>query len=359
MLNVRRAAAAALVAGTALAAVTGAGAANAAPMNHLRVAYTLPGSYAAPLQFAVSGHTVAVADDFASALYLVGHRKPIATGFPATQTEEQSGDLAGVDIKDGRIAYTTTRADHKKTLLVVLSHGRAVLQADLGAYEQRKNPDGQVTYGPTEPVSAACAAELSAVGAPTGAYRGQKDSHPYAVAGLSDGSWLVADAGGNDLLRVDRWGRISTVAVFPAQPLTVTPQIAAAEGTADCVGITYRFESVPTDVEVVHGEVYVSTLSGSQADGRIYAVGRRGHLQQLAGGIPSATNIAVAPSGRIFVVELGTGIFSVSRHGLKEAVALPDVAAVEWADGRLYASTAPVAASQGQDTSPGHIVVLH
>jgi hypothetical protein len=354
----RRAAAVALVAGTGLAAVTGVGSAAASPAHHQYVVTTLPGGYVAPLQFAVDGRRIAVADSFASALYLVGHAAPIATGFPATQTEEESGDLAGVDITNGSIAYTTTRADHTKTLLVVLRHGRKVLQADLGKYEQRANPDRAVTYGPTSTVSTTCKAQLDAIGAPSAAYTGQKDSHPYAVAGLPGGSWLVADAGGNDLLRVDRHGRVSTVAVFPAQPLTITPQIAAAEGLSDCVGVTYRFESVPTDVEVAHGRVYVSTLSGSEADGRVYTVGWNGNLTQLAGGIPAATNIAVTPSGRVHVVELGTGIFSLTAHGLQEDVALPNAAAVEWANGRLYASTAPVAASEGKDTAPGHVVIL-
>ena len=56
---------------------------------------------------------MAVADSFASALYLVGHTDPIATGpGPEPSNPEQSGDLAGVDIKNGRIAYTTTTADH-------------------------------------------------------------------------------------------------------------------------------------------------------------------------------------------------------------------------------------------------------
>ena len=349
----------ALAAGTALAAVTGVGAANASPVPQLQVWKTLPGDYAAPLQFAVSGHTVAVADDFASALYLVGHKDPIATGFPPTQTEEQSGDLAGVDIRDGRIAYTTTKADHKTTLLVVLHHGRKVLQADLGRYEQRHNPDGGITYGVTDPssVNAACQAELAKAGVQL-SYKGGKDSHPYAVAGLPDGSWLVADAGGNDILRVDRWGHISTFAVLPAQPLKITSDIANAQGVPDCVGGTYRFESVPTDVEVVRGKVYVSTLSGSEVDGRIYRIDHRGDLDQLAGGLPGLTNLAVTPSGHIYAVELGNGIFSLTRHGLDEAVALPNVAAAEWANGHLYASTAPVAASQGKDTSPGHIVIL-
>jgi len=38
------------------------------------------------------------------------------------------------------------------------------------------------------------------------------DSNPFGLAALQDGSVLVADAAGNDLLRVDRRGHITTVA---------------------------------------------------------------------------------------------------------------------------------------------------
>ncbi len=41
------------------------------------------------------------------------------------------------------------------------------------------------------------------------------DSHPYAVASLGDGSWAVADAGGNDILKVDSRGHVSVIAVLP------------------------------------------------------------------------------------------------------------------------------------------------
>ena len=360
MRRVRRVATAALVAGTALAAITGAGSASAAPSHPLQVWKTLPGDYVAPLQFAVSDHTIAVADSFASALYLVGHPAPIATGFPPTKTQESSGDLAGVAINDDRIAYTTTAADHKVTLLVVLKHGKKVLQTNLGRYEQKHNPDGSISYGVHDPskVNPTCAKALLGMGVPALRYTGQKDSHPYAVAGLPDGSWLVADAGGNDILRVDRHGRISTFAVLPAQSLRVTTALAAQLGVPSCAGLTYRFEAVPTDVEVTKHGVYVSTLSGSFVDGRVYRFDWSGHAHQLAGGIPQATNLAVSPSGRISVVELGVGIFSLGRHGLKQTLALPNVAAVEWANGHLFASTAPAAASQGQNTSPGHIVIL-
>ncbi len=360
MFRFKRVAAVALAAGTGLAAITGAGAAVAAPNHQLHVWKTLPGDYVGPLQFAVSGRTVAVADSFTSSLYLVGHKAPIATGFPPTQTEENSGDLAGVAIRNGEIAYTTTRADHLKTLLVVLRHGKKVMQADLAAYERRHNPDGHVTYGATQPwkVSADCKAALAAQNQPVD-YTGQKDSHPYAVTGLGDGSWLVADAGANDILRVSKWGHISTVAVLPAQPVLITPAIAGQIGAPSCAGVTYRFEAVPTDVEVARGHVYATTLPGGAGGlGSVYSIGWNGRTHRIATGFQEATNLAVSPSGCIYVVQLGQGIFTPTKSGIKEVAALPNAAAVEWANGHLYASTAPIAASQGQDTSPGHIVVL-
>jgi hypothetical protein len=359
VLKFRRVAAVALVAGTGLAAITGVGSAAASPTHSLHVWKTLPGSYVEPLQFSVSGHTIAVADSGASALFLVGNPTPIAHGGAVTSDPEASGDLAGVDIKNGAIGYTRSNADHSDTRFVVLKHGHKRLQVSLSAYEKRHNPDGHITYGVTDPssVNPKCTAELAAAHVPL-QYKGGVDSHPYAVAGLGDGSWLVADAGGNDLLRIDRWGHVSTVAVLPPVAVTLTADLANQQGVPDCVGGTYRFESVPTDVEVANGHVYVSTLSGSFTDGRVYEVSWNGCVTKLVGAIPGLTNIAVTPWGKVYLVELGQGVFAVTRHGAVEAAALPGAAAVEYANGHLYASTAPIAASQGADTSLGHIVVL-
>ena len=37
-------------------------------------------------------------------------------------------------------------------------------------------------------------------------YNGIIDSHPYAVANAPDGGWYVADAAGNDILKVSAVG---------------------------------------------------------------------------------------------------------------------------------------------------------
>ena len=360
MLNTRRAAAVALAAGTALAAVTGVGSAAASPVHPVRSVEQLPGDYVAPLQFAVDGKRTYVADSAQSLLFRLGNPNAIAKGPTPSKNPEESGDLAGVDARQGRIAYTTTEADHKNTYLTVLRHGKTVLKANLGAYERWRNPDKRNTYGVEKPskLSAECKADLAKNNVPI-TNTGGKDSHPYAVAGLSDGSWLVADAGGNDILRVSRSGRISTVAVLPAQPVKITSDLATMLSVPNCVGITYRFEPVPTDVEVRGGRVYMTTLPGGAGGlGSVYTLGRHNEPIKIAGGFAQATNLAVSPSGRIYVVELGVGIFTPGKHGPKKVVDLPNAAAVEWANGHLYASTAPVAASEGKDMSPGHVFVV-
>jgi hypothetical protein len=359
VLRISRVAAVALAAGTGLAAVTGVGSAAASPAHHTLHAKQLPGDYVAPLQFSVNGRSIYVADSAQSALFKLGNPTAIAHGPVAGPDPEATGDLAGVDALGGRIAFTTTKADHKNTYLTVLQHGHKVLKVNLGAYERRKNPDRVITYGATKPwtVSDDCKAQLAGGEQPVPlTYTGEKDSHPYAVAGLADGSWLVADAGGNDILRVSKHGRISTVAVLPAQPVTITAALATELHVPACEGITYRFEAVPTDVEVRNGHVYATTLPGGAGGlGSVYTLGRHNRPVKIAGGFASATNLAVSPSGTVYVVELGVGIFTPGKHGPKQVLDLPGAAAVEWANGKLYASTAP-AVLGGKDA--GHIYVV-
>lgn len=357
MQTLRRAAAVALVAGTGLAAITGAGSAAAAPAHRAPQVQQLPGDFVAPLQFAVEGRSVYVADSARSALFRIGDPTPLATGPAPGPDPEATGDLAGVAVSRGSIAYTTTEADHRNTFLTVLRHGKQVLKVNLGAYERRHDPDSRTTYGATKPwrVSAECKAQLGAGPQPQPVvYQGRADSHPYAVAAAADGSWLVADAGGNDVLRVSKHGRISTVAVLPAQPVTITPALAAELKVPACAGITYRFEAVPTDVEVRNGRVYVTTLPGGAGGlGSVYVLGRHGGSTRIATGFPSATNLAVSPTGRVYVVSLGVGVFTPGAHGPRKVLDLPGAAAVEWANGGLYASTAPAITG---GTGPGHVV---
>ena len=174
------------------------------------------------------------------------------------------------------------------------------------------------------------------------------DSHPYSVTAYGKRSWIVADAGGNDLLKVNRHGRVSTIAVLPAQPLLLTADIVAALGLPECAtGLTYNFEAVPTDVEVGRdGYLYVTTLAGGPESpvlgGRssVYRVNpRNGHVKLVATGFLGATNLALH-RGKIYVSEFFAGQISVIKHGKpKLYLTLPGVASIESGRGHLYAGT--------------------
>jgi hypothetical protein len=327
--------------------------------HSLHVVKTLSSDFVGPLQFAVSGRNVFVADSFTSTLNLIGRSTPLATG-PDPST---GGDLAGVAVDPRRhaLAYTTNNGDHSVTNLTIWQAGRRPVVADLSGFERRHNPDHVNQYGVKNPSKCVTDA-LTALDIPV-SYRGLIDSHAYSVASLGDGNWAVADAGGNDIVKVDRHGHVSLIAVLPTQPLKITAAFAAANGLPSCVvGVTYRFEPVPTDVEVgPHGTLYVTTLPGGPegegaVPGSVYRLDRRGHPDRIATGFAGATNLAITPRGDIYVAEIGTGTLSLVHHGRPQPVlSLPGLVAVEYSDGRLYASTAPAATG---GNGPGTVVKL-
>jgi DNA-binding beta-propeller fold protein YncE len=353
-----KAAAVAVVVAAASVTFAAAPAAASTPSSagkpSLRVVKTLASNYVGPLQFAVAGPLVFVADSFTSTLNLVGRSKPIATG------PMNGGDIAGVAVDPSRLslAYTSSNADHSTTRLTILRAGRKTVVANLSRFERIHNPDGRIQYGVAHP-SKCVRNALTKAGIPVN-YTGQIDSHPYAVTALRGGAWAVADAGGNDLVKVDRTGHVTLLSVLPRQALHVTPQFAAAQHLPDCViGITYYFEAVPTDVEIGHhGELLVTTLPGGiGVAGSVYRIDRwTGKPSRIATGFDGATNLAVDRWGHVFVAEINSGTISEIVRGHRVQVgSLPGVVALEYANGHLYASTAP-AASGGQ--GPGTIVVL-
>src|SRR5882762_3540376 len=172
-----------------------ANAGTAAPQGHsLHVVKTLSSNFVGPLQFAVSGPRVYVADSFTSALFRIGRSTPLATG----PDPSAGGDIAGVAVDhSGALAYASSNGDHSTTTLTILRHGKKPVVADLSGFEAKRNPDGAVHFGVHNP-STCVSDALKAADIPV-SYTGTVDSHPYAVTSLGHGSWAVADAGGNDI----------------------------------------------------------------------------------------------------------------------------------------------------------------
>jgi hypothetical protein len=331
--------------------------ANTSNGHSLRVVKTISSDYVGPLQFAVSRRHIYVADSFTSTLNQVGRSTPLATG-PDPST---GGDIAGVavDQHNGAIAYTSSNGDHSTTTLTILRHGKKPVVADLSGFERRHNPDSINKYGVRNPSQ--CVKDvLNSMQIPV-SYRGLVDSHPYSVTAIGNGSWAVADAGGNDIVKVDRWGHVSLISVLPSQPIKISAEFAAANNLPDCViGVTYKFEPVPTDVEVGrYGRLYVTTLPGGDFPnaGSVYRVNRwSGSTHRIATGFNGATNLAIDGHGNIYVAEIFSGTLSKVAWGKpKPVLSLPGLVAVEYANGRLFASTAPAATG---GSGPGTIVLL-
>ncbi len=255
----------------------------------------------------------------------------------------------------GTIVYTIS-GDQGSLLKRQTRSGRQDVLADLLAYEKQANPDQVNTYGLVEasqecvtawetlrqntPPDAPPEAQL-----PPAVYTGADiaESNPYAIAVTATGTY-VADAAANAILRVDRQGRVSTVAVLPPQPATPPAGFFTESlGLPECEGQTYVFEPVPTDVEVRGRTLVVSTLPGGPEDpslgarGSVYTVDRfTGRTSLLGGGLLGATDVAVSPRGTVYATELfANRVSRVTPSGPVTIAELPAPAALEWTRGRL------------------------
>ena len=155
--------------------------------------------------------------------------------------------------------------------LVRLRAGGALVPvADVSAYEASANPGGP-------PV----------------------DSNPFGLLRDQTG-WLVAEAGGNSLLRVAAEGAISTLAVFPSRPGRPT-------------------DSVPTAVvRGRDGAYYVGELTGgpfAQGAARVYRITPGQAPQSFLENFTAIIDLALGRSGRLS--------FANGREGPRRSFAAP------------------------------------
>jgi hypothetical protein len=340
--------------------------ASAAPKPTPEQPKVIATGLAAPFNLAFWGNQLYVADGMQNLVGKVGVRDgsitPIAT--------DQIGASGVATSFDGRtVAYTTTVTnfetfENTASGLTIQGPRGDKIYADTLAFDRANNPDAVNHYGVENPDQCVIDA-LSAIGFPHD-YTGGVDSHAYSVASYGS-SWIVADAGSNTVLSVDRKGGIRTLAVLPPQPVEITADMAAAFGLPACVaGVTYSFEPVPTDVEVgLDGMLYVTTLPGGPegpvlgARGSVYKVNPwNGSSQLVVTGFVGATNLALGWRGEIYVAELfneGGRISLVKDGAISLFAALPGAVAVETAiDGSVWATTM----GSEEPAAPGTIVQL-
>jgi hypothetical protein len=193
---------------------------------------------------------------------------------------------------------------------------------DVSAYETAANPDG-----------------------------GAIDSNPYSVMAV-DGGFVVADAGGNDLLSVPMTGSISTVAVFPDRLVEFPP----------FSGNFIPMQAVPTSVTMGHdGNYVVGQLTGFPfpvGGANVYSVTAGINPEVYADGFTNVVDVAHGSDGSVYVLEMVKGgllfanpadpasltgaVYRVAEDGTKTMVAsdglvTPGGVAVG-PDGALYVS---------------------
>jgi hypothetical protein len=164
-------------------------------------------------------------------------------------------------------------------LLKVNLHGiRSV--ADFARFEAENDPDEGAGAGDGEPGI---------------------NSNPNGLL-VRKHSQVVADAGGNDLLKVDRKGRISVLAVFPLRVVPAPP----FPGLPPEIPM----QAVPTSVvKGPDGAYYVGQLTGfpfPPGGANVFRVVPGRAPTVYAGGFTNIIDIAFDKKGRLYVLEIAT-----------------------------------------------------
>ena len=273
-----------------------------------------------------------------------GAQRTLISGLPGPSAVAAYGGKIYVALGGGGPEGGPAPAYPPASVLVANADGTGVrVLADLMAYELEHNPDGQVQFTESgEPYDAL--------------------SNPFSMVATRWGL-LIADGGGNDVLRVDpRTGRISTYFVppNPRTPACLEPGAQANPGTVGC-------DSVPTGVTVAGRYVYVSTL-GAESPGAAAVFkldGRTGTVLRAWRGFTALTGVAAAPNGTVYASEVlygapaGDGppppgfdpstVGRITRidHGRITYAQVTMPTGLEYFEGRLYASSWSIASFLG------------
>lgn len=179
--------------------------------------------------------------------------------------------------------------------LYLVSKGKQRKIADLFAFEEEHNPDGAALI----------------------------DSNPFDVHSLGGQSALVADAAGNDLLRIDNQGNIDVVAILPNEVVSssnIKGLFGCPAGPPGICGLPDEFPAQPVATSVTvgpDGSYYVGELKGFPAPTNVSNIWRispdaseakcgtdSGCVKAFDGGFTSIIDLAFDDMGNLYVVEL-------------------------------------------------------
>lgn len=208
-----------------------------------------------------------------------GQQTEVAT-LPSVLVGQETTGGARLALLEGAVYATSgvwieTNGDEVPPLMaavVEIGEGAEVREvADMWAFEASENPDGFI-----------------------------KEAHPYGLAAGPDGMLYVADAGANDLLKVDpATGEVTLLATFAGIP---GPLPNPTRGGAN------ESDPVPTGVAFGDdGTVYVSLLPGfpfTPGSAKVVAVDAEGNVSDYATGLTMVTDLRRGPDGALYAVQL-------------------------------------------------------
>ena len=127
------------------------------------------------------------------------------------------------------------------------------------------------------------------------------DSHPYGISAGPDGALYVADAGANDVMRVDlETGEVSLFVVLDALPGVFPSDVRGGELLTDPVPTAIIFDD--------EGNAYVSYLSGAPfvpGTAGIVMVDADGTVSDFATGLTMVTDVRWGPDGAMYASQFG------------------------------------------------------
>lgn len=166
------------------------------------------------------------------------------------------------------------------------------------------------------------------------------ESNPFGVEALDDGSVLVADAAGNDLLRVDKWGDIETVAMIKPRWIRTSAAPSGPSASSSPGGSGMLSEAVPTAVTVgADGYWYVAELRGAPGTPGTSQIWRidpdsegvvcdpqqptRGDCVRYADGLTALIDLSADDEGSLFALSLSKAGLAALEGGESAAATTP------------------------------------
>ncbi len=215
-------------------------------------------------------------------------------------------DIALVGAKQ-MFAITGNGEGPTPRMLFRIFNNRSQPMADLGAFEASANPDG-----------------------------GEIDSNPYDVTVAPGNKLLVADAGGNDLLVIDKTGAVDWVATLPDELVSTAhakqlvgcpsappglefvcglPEMMPAQAVATSVAVGPDGAFYVGELKGFPGPVGVSKIWRIEPGARHAVCGSSPQCSVVADGFTSIVDLNFGPDGTLYVTEFDEASFLAVELG--------------------------------------------